>query len=134
MTSLDLIRNAEAVVALFGHIELLGAELCGARLSVARGNVPVLDLDLTLAGSSARPDAAADRTRDYCITLRCIDVTALSLADFDSANTIASYELVPHGVDEDGRPTHRVAITCAPGCDLEFHCREIMVTALSPLG
>ena len=134
MTSLDLVRNAEAAVGLFGQLDLIGAELCGARLSVARGNVPTMEIDFTVAGASALPHAAADRTRDYCITLRCIDVTALSLADFDGENLVASYELVPNGVDEDGRPALRVAITCAPGCDLEFHCREIMVSAVSSLG
>jgi len=134
MPFLDLVKNAEAVVALFGQLDFHDADLCGVRLSVARGNVPTLDLDLTLPGASALAGAAADAGRDYCITLRCIDVTALSLADFDGANRVASYEAAPSGADGDGHPTFRVAITCAPGCDLEFHCREIVMAAVAPLG
>ena len=123
-----LVRDAERVVALLGRFDLREAELCAVRLSLGRGNVPELELDLQI------PGAAVPNGRDHRVTLRCTDVAQLSLADFGPANVVASYALAAGGVDEDGRPMVHVALTCAPGCDVDFRCREVAVVRVAPVG
>ncbi|AHG92374.1 hypothetical protein J421_4839 (plasmid) [Gemmatirosa kalamazoonensis] len=121
------VRDAALVVALMGRFDLREADLCAVRLSLGRGNVPELELDLQL------PGAGTPNGRDHRVTLLCTDVSDLSLADFGSSNLVSSYALAADGVDEDGRPMVHVALTCAPGCDVDFRCREVAVARVAPV-
>ena len=123
----SLVRAAALVVALTGGFDLHEAELCAVRLSLGRGNVPELEIDLQL------PGGGPPNGRDHRITLRCTDVSELSLADFGSSNVVASYALTADGVDEDGQPMVHVALTCAPGCDVDFRCRDVAVARVAPV-
>jgi len=117
----------------FGQFDLHEAELCAVRLSLGLGNVPELELDLRLPGGAALPSGTAARGTDYRVVLRCTDVSELSLADFGPENVVSEYSLAPAGDDEDGRPTVRVALTCAPGCDVDFRCRDVAVVDVAPV-
>jgi hypothetical protein len=130
----SLVRDADKVVTLFGQFDLHDAELRAVRLAVDEGNVPLLELDLDLPGAAALPGGAAVRGTDYRVVLRCVDVSGLSLADFGSENVVSAYAITPDGVDEDGRPMLHVMLTCAPGCDLDFRCREIAVARVTRVG
>src|SRR3712207_6698908 len=81
--SAALVRNADALIDLFGRFDLRDAELREVRVTLAPGNVPTLEVELVLAGLLAADGAPADRGADYQVTLRCIDVADLSLADFE---------------------------------------------------
>jgi hypothetical protein len=130
---MTVVKDIERVVSVFGQFDLHEAELCAVRLALGRGNVPMLELDLTLPGGAALPSGSAVRGTDYRVTLRCTDVSELSLADFGSANVVSDYSIAPNGTDEDGRHTLRLALTCAPGCDLDFRCREVAVVEVTPV-
>lgn len=126
-----LVRDVALVVDVFGQFDLHEAELRGVRLTLGRGNVPELELDLQLPGGAALPSGTARRGSDYRVTLRALDVSEMSLADFEPENVVSEYTIAPAGPDEDGRATVRVSLTCAPGCDVDFRCREIAVVAVA---
>jgi hypothetical protein len=127
-----LVRDVALVVDVFGQFDLHEAELRGVRLSLGVANVPELELDLRLPGGAALPSGTARRGADYRVTLRATDVSELSLADFEPDNVVSEYSISVAGPDEDGRPTVRVALTCAPGCDVDFRCRELVVAEVAP--
>ena len=125
-----VVANADAFVALFGHFDLHDAELRAVRAGIAPSGVAVLEMELLIPGELALPAAGADRTSEYRVTLRCTDVSDLTLADFLEQNVVAEYTFEPeHPAATDGRALH-VAITCSPGCDLELRCRTIGVTSV----
>ena len=126
-------RHAEAVVDLFGRFDLLDAELRAVRVTLAPGNVPTLEVDLHLSGALAADGAAADRDAEYCVTLRCVDVADLSLADFEYRNVVTGWAVEPtEHADADGRNV-RVALTGGPGCDLDLRCAAVDVASVSPV-
>ena len=135
MTAPDasLVRGAERVVDLFGQFDLSEAELREVRLALGPGNMPELELELRLAGGAALPSGTAAPGTDYRVVLRCTDVSQLSLADFGSENVVSEYSIAPDGEDEDGRRTVHVALTCAPGCDVDFRCHDVTVTDVAPV-
>ena len=57
-------------------------------------------------------------------------MSQLSLADFGGQNVVAQYAFEHVGADDEGRPVLHVAITCAPGCDIDFRCRDALVVAV----
>ena len=128
-----LVQNAEAVRALFGQFNLYDAELCGVRLTVARGGLPVLEADLVIPGALALPAGVADRARDYRVTLRCSDVVDVSLADFSDHNLVAEYAFEALGDETPDERRVRVAITGAPGCDIELRCLTVAVASVVPV-
>jgi len=130
----SIVRGAERIVALFGRFDLHDADVRAMRLSLGEGNVPALEVDVDLAGASAQPPGKAEAGSDYRVTLRCTDVSQLSLADFGGQNVVSSYTFAPDGVDAAGAEVVHVAITCAPGCDLDLRCTEVAVVAVARLG
>lgn len=131
LPSLPLVRHAEAVVDLFGRFDLVDAELRAVRVTLAPGNVPTLEADLHLSGALAADGAAADRDAEYCVTLRCVDVADLSLADFEYRNLVTAWAVEPaEPADPDGRDV-RVALTGGPGCDLDLRCAAVDVASVS---
>ena len=129
----ELVKDASRVIDLFGQFDLRHAELRGVRLAVGPGNVPELEVDLLIPAGAALPSGTATSGSDYRLTLRCADVSELSLADFGSENVVSDCAISDAGADEDGRPTVRVALTCAPGCDLDLRCREIVAAEVTPV-
>lgn len=129
-----LVRDVALVVDVFGQFDLHEAELRGVRLTLGRGNVPELELDLQLPGGAALPSGTAKRGSEYRVTLRALDVSEMSLADFEAENVVSEYTIEPAGLDEDGRATVHVSLTCAPGCDVDFRCRELVVVGVAPAG
>jgi hypothetical protein len=111
---MDFVDDVARSIAALERLDLHGAELRGVRLALGSGNVPEMYLELLLAG-------------DRPLALRCRDVSTLSLADFDAENVVSSYTLVPNGLDEDGRRTLHLTLSCAPGCDVDLRCREVTV-------
>jgi hypothetical protein len=122
-----VVRDAARVVLLLGHFDLHEADVRAVRVSLADGNVPTLELDVDVP-------AASVRETDQRVTLRCTDVSQLSLADFGGQNVVSAYRFAPDGVDDEGRDVVRVTITCAPGCDLDLRCRDVAVVAVKPVG
>ena len=129
-----LVRDAARLVDVFGQFDLHEAELRGVRVTLGPGNVPELEIDLRLPGGAALPSGTAKRGSDYHVTLRAVDVSGLSLADFEPDNVVSEYAITPDGPDDDGQPTVHVALTCAPGCDVDFRCRELAVIDVAPAG
>lgn len=128
-----LVRHADAVVDLFGRFDLHDAELRAVRVALAPGNVPTLEADLYLPGELAAEGAPADRGAEYRVTLRCTDVAALSLADFEYRNVVTGWAVEPaEAADPDGRNVH-VTLTGAPGCDLDLRCAAVDVVAVEPV-
>jgi len=131
---LATVANAAAVVAVFGQFDLHDAELRAVHAGLARDGTAVLDVELALPGELALASGAADRGAEYRVTLRCSDVTDLTLADFLEQNVVAEYAFeMEHPAATDGRTVH-VSITCSPGCDLELRCRTIAVTGVQAIG
>jgi hypothetical protein len=134
--SVHLVENADAVVAAVGRFDLRGAELRAARLGLAPGDVPTLELELRLRDGAAG-DAAADgdtgeHALGYRVTLRCTDIADLGLADFEHRNVVESYAFVPLGAEvSDGREV-RVSVIGVMGCDLELRCASVAVVDVAP--
>jgi len=131
--AVHLVVGVERLLEAFGQFDLHEAELCGVRLTLGRGNVPQLELDLQLPGGAALPSGTAKRGSDYRVTLRALDVSELSLADFEPENVVSEYAIAPDLPDDDGRATLRVSLTCAPGCDIDFRCCELAVVEVAPV-
>ncbi len=114
---LSLVRGAEAVAASLGHFDLHDSALVAVRIATDAANVPGIEIEFELSAGAA----------DHHITLAATDVSDVSLADFGAANVVSEYTIAPDGVDGDGHALVRVAFTCAPGCDLDFRCRDLAV-------
>jgi hypothetical protein len=131
--SAHLVENADAVVAALGGFDLRGAELREARLALAPGDVPTLELDLHLrAGDTAADGDTGEHALRYRVTLRCTDIADLGLADFEHRNVVESYAFVPLGAEvSDGREV-RVSVIGVMGCDLELRCASVAVVDVVP--
>lgn len=128
-----VVANADAFVALFGHFDLHDAELRSVQATIAPAGVAMLDMQLLIPGELAHATGRADRGVEYRLTLRCTDVSDLTLADFLDQNVVADFTFEPDDpAATDGRSIH-VAITCSPGCDLELRCRTIAVVAVDAI-
>lgn len=128
---LAVVANADALVALFGQLDLHDAELRAVKAELAPAGTAMLDVELLIPGELALAHGTADRAAEYRVTLRCSDVTDLTLADFLEQNVVAGYTFeIDDPAATDGRTVH-VAITCSPGCDLELRCRTIGVASVA---
>ena len=124
------VANTDAVVALFGQLDLHDADLRALRLTIGIDGVAMLEADFVLPGEFALATGSADRGSDYRITLRCTDVVDVALADFADQNVVAEFVCdAAEGDTSDGRAA-RLAITCSPGCDIELRCRTIAIVAV----
>ena len=133
LPSIALVAHADRVTTAFGQFNLHDAELCGVRLTIGRGAVPLLEADFVVPGALALPDGNADRTRDYRITLRFTDVADLALADFADQNLVAEYAFEPLGADAPDERAVHVSVTASPGCDFDLRCRTVAVVAVEPV-
>lgn len=118
LPAFDAVENSEAVVSIFGHFNLYDAELRAVRL-MRVASVPCLEADFVLQNRGA----------EHGVTLRCIDIAGLGLADFDHQNIVGEYAFEVIADVPDGRSV-RVAITGSAGCDIELRCRSVAVVAV----
>jgi hypothetical protein len=129
-----IVTNADAVVAIFGQFDLHDAELRSVHAGHAPNGTATLDAVFAVPGELALATGSANRGAEYRVTLRCSDVSDLTLADFLEQNVVAEYAFETEDpAATDGRTVH-VVITCSPGCDLELRCRTIAVTGIEAIG
>ncbi len=123
----DLLDRADALLAVFGTVNLYDADVRGVRLTLEAP--PAIELDLHLPGSWAAAVAEADRPEEYRVTLRCLDATAVHADDLHTQNVVGEYGFED---DPDGNG-RRFWIRGVVGCDIDVRCAHIEVAGVEPV-
>ena len=120
LPSFDVLENTAAWLAVFESINLYDAELRAVRLNLRTSQSA--ELDLYLPGEFAVRVPIEQRKSEYCITVRCTEISSFRADDIGHQLVVGDYAF-------DNVSAHERAfrIRGALGGDLEVRCKRIEI-------